>query len=127
MIDLMKRWRGDSFLVDFGLREYHFGLFQALASHQLQLIAALDEVIKLVDIRIILFLDLADLPCNVPEPHLHPLHLIPSTLLQTNTPPLFLRVAQALLFVSLTDHPLKYFIINMKGSAKKKRGLLLTA
>lgn len=99
MFELMKGWGGDPFLVDFGLREYHFGLFEALAGHELQLVTAVDEVIKLVDIRIILFLDLTDLPRNVPEPHFHPLHLSPSTVLLPNTPPLLLRTTPSLFLV----------------------------
>lgn len=99
MFELIKGWGCNSFPVDFGLREYHFGFFEALAGHELQLITAVDEVIKLVDIRIILFLDLADLPRNVPEPHFHPLHLSPSTVLLPTTPPLLLRTTPSFCLV----------------------------
>lgn len=127
MSDLMKRRGCYSFLIDFGLREYHFGLFQALTSHHLQLITALDEVIKLVDIRVILFLDLTDLPRNVSEPHLHPLHLEPSTFLSTCTSPFFLRMAQPFLLTFLTDHPQIILLSNMEIPCKElgKRGLLV--
>ena len=89
MFDLMKPWRGDLLPVDFGLREYHFGLFEALAGHELQLVTAMDEVVKLVDIRIILFLDLVDLLRYVSESQFHALHLAPPTILLP-APPLLL-------------------------------------